>query len=322
MDLFRLLAAGLVRPEPSAAEQPILARRAALAERLGQARARLSALYALLDLDDRRDAALLLGLLAEDLTGLARDLGAAEDLCRDLAGLLAVSGPVQGAGAAAEGAARAAVILSRLDARLSERLKGDLAVRLDAYERRLERRALTAMLATSLLVVAAIVAWDAAATRNRAFVAAVRLEETRSVARRTVAALAEWAGEAKRRRKASLVDLTGENCTLCGCEDRDLRALPPGDKCARKWDQAATRLAEAAGRPAPAPAIGPEGAIRDPFGSPYLLNENERETPSACDPDTIASAGQDGIMGTEDDITARVPNLYCPDPPADRTAAP
>ena len=56
-----------------------------------------------------------------------------------------------------------------------------------------------------------------------------------------------------------------------------------------------------------------ERLVRDPWGSPYLLNENEGESPDfPCLPDAVVSAGQNGLFGDADDIVAAVPNAFCP----------
>ena len=54
--------------------------------------------------------------------------------------------------------------------------------------------------------------------------------------------------------------------------------------------------------------------LRDPWGSPYTLDENEREGgPTDCRLDTIRSAGPDGIWGNSDDGGYAVPlSRDCP----------
>ncbi len=54
--------------------------------------------------------------------------------------------------------------------------------------------------------------------------------------------------------------------------------------------------------------------IRDPWGSPYTMDENEDEFPTQlCRQDNLFSAGPDGILGTADDITIAIPysTVYC-----------
>ena len=51
---------------------------------------------------------------------------------------------------------------------------------------------------------------------------------------------------------------------------------------------------------------------RDPWGSPYLLNEGEGENPSTpCIYDTVTSAGADRIAFTADDINIAIPFETC-----------
>jgi len=53
---------------------------------------------------------------------------------------------------------------------------------------------------------------------------------------------------------------------------------------------------------------------RDPWGSPYGLDENEREGgPTDCRLDTIRSAGPDGLLYTGDDQGYVIPHSRpCP----------
>lgn len=53
---------------------------------------------------------------------------------------------------------------------------------------------------------------------------------------------------------------------------------------------------------------------RDPWGSPYLRNENEGENLDVpCQPDAIASAGPNGLFGAAADIVVAVPNAFYPE---------
>jgi prepilin-type N-terminal cleavage/methylation domain-containing protein len=50
---------------------------------------------------------------------------------------------------------------------------------------------------------------------------------------------------------------------------------------------------------------------RDPWGSPYLLDENERDVaPYYCNPDNIYSAGPDGLYTSSDDVSILVQNAF------------
>lgn len=51
---------------------------------------------------------------------------------------------------------------------------------------------------------------------------------------------------------------------------------------------------------------------RDPWGNPYLFNENEGEQASnPCVPDILRSAGPDHIIYTSDDISFNVSYYFC-----------
>ncbi len=51
---------------------------------------------------------------------------------------------------------------------------------------------------------------------------------------------------------------------------------------------------------------------RDPWGSPYVLNENEGENSAdPCVYDTITTVGPDGLFGTEDDKDYQIPFSGC-----------
>jgi len=49
---------------------------------------------------------------------------------------------------------------------------------------------------------------------------------------------------------------------------------------------------------------------KDPWGNPYLLDENELEG-GACGPDGLQSVGPDHISGGEDDSGYQVPTAFC-----------
>jgi prepilin-type N-terminal cleavage/methylation domain-containing protein len=47
---------------------------------------------------------------------------------------------------------------------------------------------------------------------------------------------------------------------------------------------------------------------RDPWGSPYMIDENEGEGgASDCRPDQISTVGKDGVSGGGDDVTVYIP---------------
>ena len=103
-------------------------------------------------------------------------------------------------------------------------------------------------------------------------------------------------------------EITLNDCSACICKD-DLRNISSTKSCFLNWSNALGYLKNHAG------VQNIDELWRDPWGSPYLLDENEREGgPSDCRSDTITTAGADGIYGTGDDIGLLIP-LYissCP----------
>ncbi|WP_428567584.1 MAG: hypothetical protein ACP59X_08095 [Solidesulfovibrio sp. DCME] len=301
-NLLDRLMPGERRPPARVAEAPVRAARERARELLTRAATRLDGLYALLESDDGRDAALLADLLAEDLDTAAAVLGWREKrsltLERAEGGLL----PPPETLAAFAGLAEAR--LAALGQALARRRDRDWALPEDRFQARALWRARAVLLVGVVVLSAAILLGEAMAKRTRQFAAAVALERQR---REAAAALADIAGLAQAAKAAtgrSLIDITGSNCSLCGCDGRDLRNAPEGDICVRKWHAALERIGQAA-------AAGPgrlARLARDPWGSPYLLNENEGESADfPFEPDTIATAGQNGLAGDADDIVLAVP---------------
>ena len=305
MDFFAFFLPGETRPASRAAEASIRQVRERAEMLADRAASRVDGLYALLGASDGRDAALVAGLLAEDLDALALSLGEAAASVADRAGL----GPMPESGTLAAFARRAETRLDGLRRRLARRLAGEWGTPADRFQARALLRARTALLLVVAILAAGIVGGDAMARKRREFAAAVTLERQRTEAAAALADLAELADRAKKISGRPLVAVTGENCTRCGCDGRDLRVVPAGDVCVRKWDAALARI----GRMTGASPAELAGLARDPWGSPYLLNENEGESPDLpCVPDAFASAGQNGLAGDGDDIVVTVPNAQCP----------
>ncbi len=129
-----------------------------------------------------------------------------------------------------------------------------------------------------------------------------------------------------------IIDSPHTNQTLY-CTDCPCRHSPPyngpldirGDVgvCYDQWVTALTRLEQSGGG-----VFGLSHFNRDPWGSPYLVDQNEDEHPDGgpggCTHDTLRSAGPDGIVGewvsgnltSTDDIEFTVPysrvHTVCP----------
>lgn len=306
MDFLSFFMPGERRPTPRAADAAVLAARGRAEALLGRATGRLDGLFALLAAADARDAGLVAALLAEDLDALAGLLGAGGEMLADVrAGL----GPMPNAEALAAFARRAQARLDALEKTLAERKAGDWRLAVDRYEARALWRVRTALVVCVGLLAASLLLGDTLAKKRRDFAAMVALLHERTEAQNALDALAELALAAKKATGRPLFETTGENCTSCGCEGRDLRLVPRGDVCRRKWEAARERL----GAAAKASPRTLERLARDPWGSPYLLNENEGESPDfPCLPDAVVSAGQNGLFGDADDIVVAVPNAFCP----------
>lgn len=290
-------------PPARAAEAPVRAARERVRELLSRAATRLGGLYALLEADDGRDAALLADLLAEDLDAAAAGLvwREAGSLAEDRAGL----GLLPSQDALAAFAGRAETRLAALEGALARRRVGAWRLPGDRFEARAAWRARVLLVVGVAVLAAAILLGETMAKRTRRFAANVALERQRREAAAALADMADLARAAKVRSGQSLIDVTGSNCTRCGCDGRDLRDAPEGDVCVRQWERALSRIGQAAG-------AAPERLsrfARDPWGSPFLLNENEGESADfPFESDTVASAGQNGLAGDADDIVVAVPN--------------
>ncbi len=101
-----------------------------------------------------------------------------------------------------------------------------------------------------------------------------------------------------------LLDITGSGCSDCICRSKIMRNLPSTDPCYAQWanDLALTQTASAG------LVSNTNPLLRDPWGSPYGLDENEREFgPTDCRMDTFSSAGPDGMLYTADDVNYSIP---------------
>lgn len=96
---------------------------------------------------------------------------------------------------------------------------------------------------------------------------------------------------------SSLLSVTGRDCSDCVCRERgDLSQLPETDRCVTNWRGAITRIVQSTN-----PGQDPSGFFTDPWGSPYLLDENEGErlAHGPCRSDLVRSAGPDKSVGPE-----------------------
>ena len=301
-DFFALFMPGQRRPAARAAEAGARAGSMRAAQGLARLENRLDGLYALLDAGDVRDAALLASLAAEDgdAVAAALDWSAEPPLAEDRGKL----GPLPDAAALAAFAGRVEKRLARLRRALAAKKAGKWATAEDRFAAVAVSRARLALVVVLVLVAASMLFGETLARKQREHAAHVALLLTREDAAASLARISRLASRAKTATGRMLWEITGSNCSRCGCDGYDLRNAPAGDVCVRQWDAALARLGAAAG-------ASPEelaGLARDPWGSPYLLNENEGESPDLPSvQDTVTSVGQNGLAGDGDDITVAVP---------------
>lgn len=102
-----------------------------------------------------------------------------------------------------------------------------------------------------------------------------------------------------------LKDITGSGCSDCVCRNRDIRNISTSDSCYIQWTNALTKIENATA----GTVSGIDQITRDPWGSPYGLDENENEFgPNDCRFDVINSAGPDGKLYTSDDLGYIIPH--------------
>jgi prepilin-type N-terminal cleavage/methylation domain-containing protein len=72
----------------------------------------------------------------------------------------------------------------------------------------------------------------------------------------------------------TMIGITGNGCSDCnGCRSGDLRNISSSSGCYTSWVSALTNITTAAGQE----FTNASQLTRDPWGSPYCLDENERE---------------------------------------------
>lgn len=110
--------------------------------------------------------------------------------------------------------------------------------------------------------------------------------------------------------QGTMIAVTGSGCSDCSCRSGNMRNVSASHACYVAWSNALNNIASAAGQEfATVVAL-----TRDPWGSPYCLDENEREGgPTNCSADTLRSLGPNGLYGDSDDVSTVIPNSSpCP----------
>jgi hypothetical protein len=119
---------------------------------------------------------------------------------------------------------------------------------------------------------------------------------------------------AKVRNNSLLADVTGQFDLTTPCNALPtLRGLPDSSSCAENW-LGSLRLIWTRAFGPDAPPI-PEHLLRDPWGSPYLLNQAEAvcgHYGTWCPKDTIGSAGPEGRPNAPENIIEAIPQHVGP----------
>jgi len=107
----------------------------------------------------------------------------------------------------------------------------------------------------------------------------------------------------------TLGEISGNFSSMDTCPaGTDLSALSPSHLCVATWRNAADDLADAY-------ESGTDGSAyyTDPWGAPYLLDENEGDPANAnpCIANTLFSAGPNSIIDGSDDIVIIIPFESC-----------
>lgn len=105
---------------------------------------------------------------------------------------------------------------------------------------------------------------------------------------------------------SNLISVTGSGCTRCVglCTTAgDLRGTSGG--CYTTWVSALTNIQTVVS----SAYQNISRFSRDPWGSPYVLDENEGEGGN-CNRDSVTTYGPDGTSGGGDDVTVYVPMLH------------
>lgn len=100
--------------------------------------------------------------------------------------------------------------------------------------------------------------------------------------------------------------ITRSYCSSCSCRGLDISSLPETHSCHASWRSVLSDIEQYDAK------VPLNGFYLDPWGNPYLLDENEGETSAnRCRKDTLSSAGVDGRIGTADDVVVLIPFNSC-----------
>jgi len=108
-----------------------------------------------------------------------------------------------------------------------------------------------------------------------------------------------------------LKDITLSGCSNCSggrTASFDYKNIIETDPFYLRWALSLSRIETATD----GLVVGISNITRDPWGSPYGLDENEGEG-GGCGYDDLRSYGPDGMFGTSDDVVSiQIPHVKCP----------
>lgn len=116
-------------------------------------------------------------------------------------------------------------------------------------------------------------------------------------------------------RSTTLINVTGSACTECSCRGENLTNIPLTDSCVIDYYDVVDTLNQNTNG-----LLSIDNPPLDPWGAPYLINENEGEMHggslnTTCVYDSISSAGPNGVFYDSDDVHYSVPLVItCDDP--------
>jgi prepilin-type N-terminal cleavage/methylation domain-containing protein len=155
-----------------------------------------------------------------------------------------------------------------------------------------------------LLVVVAIIGLISSIALSALSTARTRAQyaSARNQLRQLAQAMVIAQGESGR----TMLQITNNGCSDCSCRNvGDMRNVASTHACYTRWTAALARVQ--ANNSIASQALGT--ILRDPWGSPWMLDENEGEAPAIlCRPDTLRTAGSDGLHNTSDDYIVYLPN--------------
>ncbi|MBU1557376.1 prepilin-type N-terminal cleavage/methylation domain-containing protein [Patescibacteria group bacterium] len=107
----------------------------------------------------------------------------------------------------------------------------------------------------------------------------------------------------------TLLGITGSGCSGCSCRTGDIRNIAETSSCYLGWFNALVDVQNATD----GVVAGLDRMTRDPWGSPYVLDENQGESGNCTRLDNIRTVGADGTFGTSDDQSYSIPlSPSCP----------